>query len=128
MIYTLLDPLARFKSFSRRKGLHCTLRLLYAPHMERSCLRLLYAPHMERSWQCGYSSHYSDFQSAGGFLECFFCFFFETTDSTYTEKHMAEDELEACLACPDDPGGKNRDNIAIFLIAAIIAIIADKSR
>ena len=26
------------------------------------------------------------------------------------------------------PGGKNRDNIAIFLIAAIIAIIADKSR
>ena len=28
----------------------------------------------------------------------------------------------------DRPGGKNRDNIAIFLIAAIIAIIADKSR
>ena len=26
----------------------------------------------------------------------------EATDSTDTEKHMAEDELEACLACPDE--------------------------
>ena len=32
----------------------------------------------------------------------FFFFFFEATDSTDTEKHMAEDELEACLACPDE--------------------------
>ena len=35
---------------------------------------------------------------------------------------------EAVVDVQLDPGGKNRDNIAIFLIAAIIAIIADKSR
>ena len=52
---------------------------------------------MERSWQCGYSSHYCDFQSAGGCLSAFFSedeAEAEATDSTDTEKYMAEDELE----------------------------------